>query len=798
MLLPADADLVRREHAITGLASLLDPDEFVAMLHQAVPRSEFDTAQSTYVKYKPGRSCLIAYKVRVRGEIVDVYAKALRRDALEELREAGKQPTVSGRLGPGVIILEERAIGIFIFPNDSQLQALTRLVDGEAQMRLLTELLPERPDLWESAVEGIRYKPERRFVARLVVGGQPRAAMKVYTQPGYRVAENNAKAFKSRGPLRIAEQLGRPGSHNILVFDWLEGQLLREVLQQPGLDLEPVRTVGAAIAELHAQDPGRLTRLTRDQEVAVLHTAAAEIGFLRPHLARRAGDLAQELAARIKSEPELARPIHGDFKSDQVIIADDIAAIFDYDSVVSGDPAADLGKFLAHLEIDALRGKLSETKLETIRNALLEGYLYTARGDIPALIELYIAAGLLKNARRRFRIHELDWAEATEVILEHAEKIFKYNIKGKPFKQSVPYTSGKIPVIDPFGVGNEPDIPFLTQALNPLEVERQLKRHIPRFSVNQTQFRLRAIRVTRYKPARRCVIEYDLEIIRADIPIEIITLLGKTRVKGLDETTYFIMKSLWNADFEANSQDGISVPEPIGIIPEFRMWLQRKLPGVVATLLLPGPNGIALARRVAEAAHKLHQVQIPSLCRHTMADELRILHERLPIVARIRPEWAPRLEHLLHLCNRLGSTIPEPRVRGIHRDFYPDQVLMDGPRLYLLDFDMYCNGDPGLDAGNFLGHMTEYALRVLGNPEALADREKALEQRFVELSGEETRASLNAYALLTLVRHVYLSTQFPDRRQFTEALLHLCEQRLGARISRSGPNRRHTSFRTAK
>ena len=431
MLLPADADLVRREHAVTGLASLLDPDEFVAMLRQVVPQSETVTAKPIYVRYQPGKSCLATYKVSVEGEIVDVYAKALPRDGMEELRENGQQLKVPGRLGPGVIILEERAIGIFIFPNDSRLKALPRLVGGEAQRRLLTELLPERSDLWGCAVEGIRYKPERRFSARLVAGGQPQAVLKIYNSSDYPSAERNTNVFRERGTLRLARRLGRTSCHNILVFDWLEGRLLSEKLLQPELDLEPVRTVGTAIAELHAQDPGRLTRLTRDQEVAALHTAAAEFGFLCPHLARRAGDLVRKLTIRFKSEPFLNYPTHGDFKSEQILVEGKTVAILDYDRAVSGDPSADLGKFMANLEKFTLRGNMSGTKLEALKGALLEGYRHTARCDIPARIELYTAAVLLQIARRRFRHRNPDWAEATEAILERAEDILRTEIRRK-------------------------------------------------------------------------------------------------------------------------------------------------------------------------------------------------------------------------------------------------------------------------------------------------------------------------------------------------------------------------------
>jgi hypothetical protein len=87
-------------------------------------------------------------------------------------------------------------------------------------------------------------------------------------------------------------------------------------------------------------------------------------------------------------------------------------------------------------------------------------------------------------------------------------------------------------------------------------------------------------------------------------------------------------------------------------------------------------------------------------------------------------------------------------------------------------------GDPALDVGNFIAHITEQSLRTLGNAAALQDREQALEDRFIELSGEAVRVAVRAYTTLTLVRHIYLSTQFPERAPFTDRLIELCEQRL--------------------
>ena len=340
--------------------------------------------------------------------------------------------------------------------------------------------------------------------------------------------------------------------------------------------------------------------------------------------------------------------------------------------------------------------------------------------------------------------------------------------------------------LDPFGVRADSRMPFLAQALDPAEVERHLLEQLAGRRGAPERVAVRAIRTVRYKPGRRCLIEYDLEVTRPDAPAEIVTLVAKARARGADNTTFRLLQGLRDRGFDDASPDGISVPEPVAVILELGLWLQRKVRGTAATAQLAAPNGVALARRLAEAVHKLHHAALPSRRRHTMADELRILHQGLGALAHRRPEWTRRLERLLRACDRLGAATPPQPLRGIHRDFYPDHALLDGERLYLLDFDLYAEGDPALDIGNCVGHITEQSVRARGDPGALADRETALEDRFVELAGEPARQAVRAYALLTLARHVYLSTQFADRRAITATLLELCEQRLGGAIMQRG------------
>lgn len=335
-------------------------------------------------------------------------------------------------------------------------------------------------------------------------------------------------------------------------------------------------------------------------------------------------------------------------------------------------------------------------------------------------------------------------------------------------------SASTIRVIDPFGVGGDEAMPSLAAALEPAVAQQRLGDALGPVT-------LREIRVARYKPERRCVIEYDIETERRGDPPETLTLIGKVRRLRSGKSCYRLLRSFRDASFGSDADDGIMVPEPMGVVHEFRMWLQRKMPGRVATGLLEKPGGEDLVRRIAEAAHKIHQSGVPNKRSHTMSDELRILHERLPKVAHAKPEWTRRIERLLTACVRLGDATPEYEPRGIHRDFYADQILVDGDGLYLLDFDLYCAGDPALDVGNFLGHIREQSLRATGDPDSLAHLEAAMEERFAELSGEARRAAIHSYTTLTLARHVHLSTLFPERRAFTGDLLDLCEERLSAR-----------------
>lgn len=796
MLSPSDAELVRRDRKIPGLPVLFDAEAFVRLLQTHLPDAQIETARIAYVRYKPGTNCLVLYRLESAGETFDVYAIAYGRGAADKLRKARQRPSADTPLGAGRLVFDDEAIVVSAFPNDAKIKTLLKLADARSRKRLLCRLVPERTQWWNGALRSLRYKPERRYVAQLLSDGVPQAALKFYAVGSYQAAKRGARAFHPHGALRLAGELGHSNSRRAIAFEWVGGKVLNEAYSDEEFKSETIETVGAALAELHRQQPEKLVRITRAAERRALRAVADGIGAICPHLKNRVRSIAARLNAFLANEPERARAIHGDFYANQVIVRGDRAVVLDLDEAAYGDPAADLGNFIAHLERDCRQGKLTPRAVESFRQALLDGYANSAAasGEIVERMDdrrvgTYTAIGLLRLAPRPFRDHEIDWSGAIEKILKRTEEtlaaaesagtISKQTDNQR--RQSNDQDESPATAVDSFNAVGDSKMPFLTRALDLSEVERLFASRLRHLFDSDAAIRLSAIRLARHKPGRRAVIEYDLKVEHSQSETEMLALVGKARAKNLDETSFLIQRLLWLGGFGERSADNVFVPEPVAVVPELNMWLQRRVSGTTAFSPLAEPNGVELARRIAEAIYKLHETELPDAARrrHTIADELNILRERLTAVAEMKPEWQKRLQRLLAACDELAANLDAAKERTIHRDFYADQVIVSGSRLYLIDFDTLCAGDPALDVGNFLGHITEFSLRTTGDAAALRDAETAFENRYAELAGEPVRAAARGFATLTLARHIYLSTQFNERTKWTQKLLELCERRLG-------------------
>lgn len=340
-------------------------------------------------------------------------------------------------------------------------------------------------------------------------------------------------------------------------------------------------------------------------------------------------------------------------------------------------------------------------------------------------------------------------------------------------------------VHDPNHAIADPAMPMLRLALDPGHMDHCLAQFFQEqtepyqslpASLGQAKFLLQAIQVRRHKPGRRCLIEYQLFC-----PEEAVfcSVLGKIRAKGLDHRSYDAQRRLWQNGFDTACADKICVPEPIGKLPHLSMWIQKKVEAKPVIHNLAENRGLALAARLAQAVHKLHSLGVTTLRSHTRQDELRILHQQLAAVIASHPAWKKRIEKILAECTQLSGSLPQLEPCPSHRDFYHDNVLFDGEKLFLVDLDLYCLADPGLDLGNFIAHLMDYSLRRYGDANTLSHITQMLRSS-VNLSSKNDQSSctrqIDLYTSLSLARLVAISTRIADRAQWTLALMDLCEQ----------------------
>jgi hypothetical protein len=425
MLSRPDAELVARDRAVQGLGVLLDPEAVLAGLRAARPELGLTGATAHYVRYKPGTSCIVGYRLAAPGGAIDAYGRAYGADGRAKFEKAAADAAPEGV--PRRVVMSELLTLVYLFPDDPGVPALPSLADAGARRALLGRVLPGRPEWWDGTLHRLAYKPERRFVAQLRdAGGVPRAVIKLYSA-GFAGVSRNAKVTWGEGALRTARRLGRSEKYSALALEWVPGATLAEVLggtDNGNVATEAATKTGAALAALHGHRGIKLTMADVEAEAVALRAAAEAVGAICPELGGRSEALAGRLGALSRSSAaERARAVHGDFYAKQVVIARDGSVVFlDMDEGRRDDPMVDLANFAAHVEKDVLAGRLGGEAGAATLAALEEGYVRAGGNIDRAAREWRTAAALLRLVAQPFRDRAADWPARVGRLLDRAER----------------------------------------------------------------------------------------------------------------------------------------------------------------------------------------------------------------------------------------------------------------------------------------------------------------------------------------------------------------------------------------
>ena len=327
-------------------------------------------------KFKPGRKATTHIDVRVRSDVDEATRQVVMR-----LRPDGDLPTGNDTAvadlspapdAPGVAITRpfERLHGhirelnaeVLVSPFDPQLPMLHQLADPTYVGRMLaSECASDRcPAV---GIHPVRYRPGERHVLEYVpleptAGGIGTVFAKLSRNGDpARIGAITARAadvLEASDPRMSAARPVHGGADaNVLLLAGAGGRPLSELLTRGHpATVRHVHRVGHALRALHAgavQDDGWAPKdlptqmdATRraSEHIAVL---LPDVGMRVEETLARANDAYEEVGT---GTPTL---VHGDLKADHVFIGGDHMSFLDFGPNGKGDPAMDVGKFLADL-----------------------------------------------------------------------------------------------------------------------------------------------------------------------------------------------------------------------------------------------------------------------------------------------------------------------------------------------------------------------------------------------------------------------------------------------------------------
>jgi hypothetical protein len=442
MLCSADQSIVHRDPNLPGLATLLDDQAMVALLQAQGLGVEAVT--STYLRYKPHTSCLVAYKVILNRQTHWAYGKVF---PLKQTNKLAKYQ----RLGPGApaqglrpLVLHELGLAIAPFPCDRALPHIAPLM-ATPQPKLLHRLLPN-PPVGPLALHVLNYKPERRYVAQISAAPTDpcRWVIKAYTAADFPKAHSNSHSVQSRDVLQVIPPAGCSRDDQMLAFPWCGDCPLIDLLTVVPLPTlnRILEAVGVALAELQGQTIQAAQPMSCTAEALDLMSLVSDLCYLCPTLSKPIKAVSHTIAHGLVQQPQQWRTTHGDFKPDQILVSppglwsslDGSPSLFpeslaitvlDLDRAVLGHPARDLGSFLAQLEYQALRGRLAEDRCQVAAQALLKGYSRLGDRVSPESLRLYTTLHLVKLLADPFRYRAPDWPTGMEKLLHRIEQVLQ-------------------------------------------------------------------------------------------------------------------------------------------------------------------------------------------------------------------------------------------------------------------------------------------------------------------------------------------------------------------------------------
>jgi hypothetical protein len=179
----------------------------------------------------------------------------------------------------------------------------------------------------------------------------------------------------------IPALLNSDRQNGLFVFELIEGMTIYQMLDTERVSSTPdllkaVEVAGALLRKLHGLDGSDLATHTYFDEFLSTRQIVDRVTQLFPESSatfdRHLGHLPE--ISKMVLTPDQTGVIHRDFYDKQVLCGAGAPGLLDIDNLAAGDPAQDIGNFLAHLSLRGVQFAEARSFIERGGRLFLDGY----------------------------------------------------------------------------------------------------------------------------------------------------------------------------------------------------------------------------------------------------------------------------------------------------------------------------------------------------------------------------------------------------------------------------------------
>ena len=320
------------------------------------------------------------------------------------------------------------------------------------------------------------------------------------------------------------------------------------------------------------------------------------------------------------------------------------------------------------------------------------------------------------------------------------------------------------------------ELPVLVDVTDRERMREILSDTLPDARANRLAIQDCRVELGHYGRQHRCVLRYyvDATTPGADTPQQML-IYGKIAADNRGALAGPVIAALHERVLNGGAYQ-FDIPRSFGFRPDLQLALFEAIPGVpqVAQLLKARLRGEAATRAgtlsleesmaaCAQIAAALHTSGIALGRRRTLEDELAGLRQGFAIVQHISPDLGAQFLAWLEQAEAYAATSKPMSLCFSHGDFSYTQLIFEGMRSGLVDFDTVCQAEPALDLGQFLAYVR---VAVLKGQKGLSPASAAMTEQlcaqflhdYITAAGEQLedeerlRLRVPVYEIISLLR----------------------------------------------